>query len=143
MLNIPARTVAIIGASAHTDRPSHQALLSYQKRGYTVWPVHPAGGTIADIPVYKNINELPAAPLIMCLYVNPTLGLSLLDSIEQKKPGLLWLNPGADGEPLTSAARARGLNVVEACTLVVLGYGDPWDYVQHNGIGKGIGIKKI
>jgi uncharacterized protein len=131
-----ARTIAIIGASAQPDRPSHRAVLGFLARGYTVWPVHPAGGNIAQMPVYKHISELPAAPLIMSMYVNPTLGMRMLtelvDSHPEKKPALLWLNPGADGEPLASAARAHGLRVMEACNLVVLGYGDPWDYVTRD-----------
>lgn len=118
-------TVAIVGASNKPERYSHQAVLKYHERGYTVWPVHPAGGIIADLPVFRDLAALPGRPDIVCMYVNPTAGLALLDQIVACAPQVLWLNPGADGEPLASAARARGLKVVEACTLVVLGYGDP------------------
>jgi predicted CoA-binding protein len=118
-------TVAIVGASNKPERYSHQALLRYQQRGYTVWPVHPAGGVIAGLPVFRDLTALPGRPDIVCMYVNPTAGLAMLDQIVACQPQVLWLNPGADGEPLVSAARARGVKVVEACTLVVLGYGDP------------------
>ena len=123
-------TVAIVGASAKPERYSHQAILRYRDAGYTVWPVHPAGGVIADLPVFRSLAELPGKPTIICMYLNPTAGLAMLDDIVNAAPQVLWLNPGADGEPLASAARARGLRVVEACTLVVLGYGgDPLDHV--------------
>jgi predicted CoA-binding protein len=125
----PMSTVAIVGASPKPERYSHQALLAYRKRGYTVWPVHPAGGVIAGEPVHRSLAELPGRPDIVCMYLNPTAGLALLDQIVACRPQVLWLNPGADGEPLASAARARGLKVVEACTLVVLGYGDPLKHV--------------
>ena len=118
-------TVAIVGASNKPERYSHQAVLKYRERGYTVWPVHPVGGLIAELPVYRTLAELPGRPDIICMYVNPTAGVELLDQIVACQPQVLWLNPGADGEPLASAARARGVKVVEACTLVVLGYGDP------------------
>jgi uncharacterized protein len=118
-------TVAIVGASPKPERYSHQAVLKYRERGYTVWPVHPAGGTIAELPVFRDLTALPGRPDIICMYVNPVAGLALLDQILAAKPQVLWLNPGADGEPLASAARARGVKVMEACTLVVLGYGDP------------------
>jgi hypothetical protein len=124
------RTVAIVGASAKPERPSFQAVERFRARGYTVWPVHPAGGVIAECAVYKSLSQLPSNPSIICMYVNPTVGLSMLDDIVACAPAILWLNPGADGEPLTSAARARGLHVVEACSLVVLGYGDPLDHVR-------------
>jgi uncharacterized protein len=122
-------TVAIVGASNKPERYSHQAVLRYGQRGYTVWPVHPAGGIIAGLPVFTALNALPGRPDIVCMYVNPTAGMEMLDQIVACQPQVLWLNPGADGEPLASAARARGLKVMEACTLVVLGYGDPLDQV--------------
>jgi predicted CoA-binding protein len=93
--------------------------------------VHPAGGTIAGCQVYPDLRHLPGTPAIICMYLNPKAGLAMLDDMVACKPQILWLNPGADGEPLASAARARGLRVVEACTLVVLGYGDPLEYLSR------------
>ena len=118
-------TVAIVGASHKPERYSNQAIQKYRERGYTVWPVHPAGGVIDGLPVFRDLTTLPGRPDIVCMYVNPTAGLAMLEQIVACAPQVLWLNPGADGEPLASAARARGLKVMEACTLVVLGYGDP------------------
>jgi predicted CoA-binding protein len=118
-------TVAIVGASPKPERHSHLALQAYRAAGWTVWPVHPAGGEIAGLPVFRSLAEIPGKPDIVCMYLNPEAGLSLLDAIVAAAPTQLWLNPGADGEPLASAARARGLRVVEACTLVALRYGNP------------------
>ena len=129
LTNLP-RTVAIVGASMKAERHSHQAVLRYRERGYTVWPVHPVGGIIANCTVFKNLSELPDKPSIISMYVNPTAGLAMLDDMVACTPAVLWLNPGADGEPLASAARARGLRVVEACNLVVLGYGDPLERLE-------------
>ncbi len=118
-------TVAIVGASPKPDRYSHQAVLKFRERGYTVFPVNPAGQQVDGLTAYRSLAEVPGSLDIVCMYVNPTTGVGMLDEIVAKKPRVLWLNPGADGEPLASAARAKGLNVVEACSLVALGYGDP------------------
>lgn len=118
-------SVAIVGASPHPDRYSHQAVLRYRERGWTVWPVNPGATPVAGLPAMSDLAALPARPDIVCLYVNPQIGMTLLDAIVAVRPQVLWLNPGADGEPLRSAARARGLTVHEGCTLVVLGWGDP------------------
>lgn len=117
--------VAIVGASPKPDRYSHQAVVKYQAAGWTVWPINPLGESVAGIPGFRSLGDIPGRPDIVCMYVNPTLGLTQLEAIVAAKPQQLWLNPGADGEPLASAARARGLTVVEACTLVALGYGNP------------------
>jgi predicted CoA-binding protein len=126
-------TVAIVGASLNPERYSHQAVLRFLERGYTVWPVHPAGHRVAGQPGFTSLGALPSRPDIVCMYVNPRTGLGMLDDIAAARPQVLWLNPGADGEPLASAARARGLTVVEACSLVALGYGDPLAQVTARG----------
>jgi predicted CoA-binding protein len=124
-------TVAIVGASPKPDRPSHQAVLRYREAGWTVWPINPARQEVAGIPAFGALGELPGKPDIVCMYVNPKAGAEMLDAIAAAGPKQLWLNPGADGEPIASAARARGLRVVEACTLVALGYGDPLEVADR------------
>jgi predicted CoA-binding protein len=118
-------TVAIIGASPKPERISHQAVERYREAGWTVQPINPIGEAVAGVPGFKRLEDVPGSPDIVCLYVNPTIGATLVEAIAAKKPKLVWLNPGADGEPVASALRAKGLKVVEACTLVVLRQGDP------------------
>jgi predicted CoA-binding protein len=118
-------TVAIVGASPDPAKYSHQACLRFAQRGYSVWPIHPSATEVAGLRVFASLADLPGRPDIVCMYVNPQRGLDLLEAIVAAAPTMLWLNPGADGEPLASAARARGLRVVEACSLVVLAQGDP------------------
>lgn len=120
-----ARSVAIVGASPDPARYSHQAVLRFRARGWTVWPIHPAAAAIDALPVFRDLAALPGRPDLVCLYVKPEIGLGLLDAIAALRPLALWLNPGADGPELVAAARARGLRTVEACALVALGRGDP------------------
>jgi predicted CoA-binding protein len=122
-------TVAVIGASPRPERYSHQAVLGYLARGYTVYPVNPAGESVAGLAAFRSLADVPGSPDIVTMYVNPGTGVELLDQIVAKKPRALWLNPGADGEPIASAARAKGLHVVTACNLVALSYGDPLDRI--------------
>lgn len=118
-------TVTIVGASPKPERISHQAVERYLAAGWTVQPVNPTGDAVAGMPAWKRLEDVPGSPDIICLYVNPQIGVTLVDVIAAKKPKLVWLNPGADGELIASALRAKGLKVVEACTLVVLRQGDP------------------
>ncbi len=128
-----SRSVAIVGASTNPERYSHQAVLRYLAKGWTVWPVHPSGLAVAGQACFRTLSDLPGRPDIVCMYVAPATGLGMLDAIVAVKPQVLWLNPGADGEPLVSAARARGLHVTEGCTLVVLGHGDPLTFALARG----------
>jgi predicted CoA-binding protein len=118
-------TVAIVGASSKPDRPSHKAVVGYVNRGYVVWPVNPSGEAVAGIAAFKSLKDLPAPPDIISMYVNPKIGAAMIDEIAGAKPRYLWLNPGADGEPIVSAAATKGLQIIQACNLVALSYGDP------------------
>ena len=124
-------TVAIVGASTKPERASHQAVTGYLAQGWTVWPINPLGEAVAGAPGFTSLAALPGRPDIITLYVNPTLGASLLDLIVAAMPTQLWLNPGADDPTLAANARAQGLEVIEACTLVALRYGNPLEVAKR------------
>lgn len=118
-------SVAVVGASDDPAKYAHQAVLRFAAQGYTVWPVHPSGASVAGKRCYTGLAVIPGKPDVITLYVSPRIGAGLVDAIVAAKPQLVILNPGADGEPVLSTLRARGLKVVEACSLVLLAQGDP------------------
>ncbi len=118
-------TVAILGASPKPDRISHQAVQRYRAAGWTVIPINPAGEAVDGLPALRTLDEITAPVDIVCLYVNPSIGLPLVDAIAAHKPRIVWLNPGTESPELIAALQAKGLKTVEACTLVVLAQGDP------------------
>ena len=57
-----ANSVAVIGATERAGAMG-RAPIEYLKRfGYSgkIYPVNPKGGTILDLPVFSNINEIKA-----------------------------------------------------------------------------------
>ncbi len=123
MVTMPS--VAVVGASEDPAKYAYLAVQRFAARGYTVWPVHPSGQPVAGHRCFPGLAQLPGKPDVISMYVNPRIGSGLADAIASAKPRLVILNPGADGEPVASALRGRGLHVVEACTLVLLAQGDP------------------
>jgi predicted CoA-binding protein len=120
----PALTAAVVGASAKPERTSNQAVRALLDGGWTVWPVHPSGISVQGLETFRSLADLPGRPALVTMYLNPVAAVDLLDDIAAAGPEWLFLNPGADGDPMASAARDRGLAVVEACTLVALMGGD-------------------
>lgn len=118
-------TVAVVGASEDPAKYAYLAVQRFATRGYTVWPVHPSGQSVAGHRCFTGLGQLPGKPDVISMYVNPRIGSGLAEVIAAAKPRLVILNPGADGEPVASALRGRGLQVIEACTLVLLAQGDP------------------
>jgi uncharacterized protein len=126
-----SRSVAVIGASDDPDRPSHQAVLRFAAAGWRVVPIHPRLTAVAGHSCAPDLEHAPGPIDLVALYVRPAIALGLLPQITASGARVLWLNPGADstaadGPALVAAAQAAGLQVVEACALVVLGWGDPW-----------------
>ncbi len=122
-------SVAVIGATEDPAKYSYLAVQRFAARGYKVWPVHPSGQSVAGHACVPGIGQLPGRPDVVSMYINARIGAGLAEAIAAAKPRLVILNPGADGEPVVSALRSRGLHVVEACTLVLLAQGDPLELV--------------
>jgi hypothetical protein len=55
------------------------------------------------------------------MYLPPAIGITMLGEIAQKKPAEFFLNPGSESPELIEAARALGLNPIQACSVVNIG----------------------
>ncbi len=55
------KTIALVGASANPDRPSHYVMAYMQARGYKVIPVNPtiAGRELLNEHVYASLSDIP------------------------------------------------------------------------------------
>ena len=55
------RSVAVVGASADASKLGHRIVRNLVDSGFTglVFPVHPRGGKILDLTVYRSVAELP------------------------------------------------------------------------------------
>ena len=56
----------------------------------------------------------------MTLYLNPQRSRLLIDTIVQRRPGRVILNPGSESAELERALAAAGIPSLLACTLVML-----------------------
>jgi predicted CoA-binding protein len=112
-------TVAVIGASSDTTKFSNRSLRAHAAAGYEVYAVHPRGGTIEGLTVYKSLDEVPGGPLDrVTLYVPPAAALDVLDAVAAKGCAELWLNPGVDTPEVVAKAHELGLRTVVACSLI-------------------------
>lgn len=120
-------TIAIIGASPNRSKYGNRAVRAFAKLGYEVYPVHPSAAAIEGQPAYRSILDVPVALLDrISIYLPPEVGLGIIDDVARKPAKEVWLNPGAESPELIDKARALGLNVIVACSIV--GHGaSPYD----------------
>ena len=102
-------SVAIVGASADRRKFGNKAVRAYQRRGWTVYPVHPALAEIEGSKAYASLRDVPAPLDRVALYLPPEVGLTVLPDLVAVPHGELFVNPGADSTELLARARELGL----------------------------------
>jgi uncharacterized protein len=117
------KKTVVIGASSNSDRYSNRAVRKLKAYGHDVFAVGLRTGDIdgvkihADRPVIENVDTVT-------MYVGEQNQPPLYDYILSLSPKRIIFNPGAENPELEKLATAKGIEVVEACTLVLLSIGD-------------------
>jgi predicted CoA-binding protein len=112
--------VAVLGASAKPERYSNQAIRLLREYGHHVIPVNPAQKEIEGIAAVPNVDALPKTVDTVTMYVSPAHSTPLLAGLLALKPRRIIFNPGAENPALEKPLAEAGINVEEACTLVLL-----------------------
>ena len=112
--------VAILGASPKSDRYANKAMQLLAEYGYRAIPINPAFDEILGVKCYPSIADVPGKVDTATIYLSQARSDPLIDEIIDVRPRRIIMNPGAENENLAAKARARGIEVVEGCTLVML-----------------------
>jgi uncharacterized protein len=113
-----AHTIAMVGASAGTSRPSYFAMKYLIGKGYRVIPINPtlAGQEIQGQPVLASLADAPAPVDIVDIFRNSKAALDVTrEAIALKdKLGIkvIWMQLGVRNEEAAEEAEAAGLKVV-------------------------------
>ena len=115
------KTVAVIGASRNRSKFGNKALRAFERQGYRVIPINPNETEVEGHKTYASVLDF-AGPIDMAtVYVPGNIGVKVMDDLAKKGVGEVWLNPGADDDPVLDRARALGLNVIIACSITGVG----------------------
>jgi predicted CoA-binding protein len=116
-----AKSIAIVGATTKRDRYSNKAVRAYRAKGYTVYPVSIRHEEVEGLKAYRSVKEIPGPVDVASLYVNPKVGIGLLEEMAEKGVDTLFVNPGAESQELLERAESLGLNPILACSIMSLG----------------------
>ena len=121
MTKAPAASkAAVLGASPKEDRYSFQAVRMLKEHGFSPIPVHPAGHSVDGIEGLKSLDEITGPVDTLTVYVSAKISSGELDKILKLAPRRVIFNPGAENADLAGELRKAGIEVIEACTLVML-----------------------
>jgi uncharacterized protein len=115
------KIVAVIGASANRRKYGNKALRAFEQQGYTVIPVNIREASVEGHPAYRSVLDIPGPIDMATVYVPPAAGLMVVEELARKGVPEVWLNPGADEDEVVTRARALGLNVIQACSIIGIG----------------------
>lgn len=111
----------IIGATPNPARYAYFAAQNLKQRGHEFVPVGIKKGEVQGIPI-QNINDKPVIKDVdtVTMYVGPRNQQGWYDYILGLKPRRIIFNPGSENPEFERLAESKGVEVIEACTLVML-----------------------
>ncbi len=112
--------VAVIGASPREDRYANKAMRLLSGNGHNPIPVAPKHETIEGKQVYPSLAEVPDKIDTVTIYVGPSRQDDIIRDIIQASPRRVIFNPDTENPGAYAQLKAAGIEVTEACTLVLL-----------------------
>ena len=112
----------VFGASLNPMRVSHMAVQRLQGKGLPVVAIGGRTGMIGDINVHKGNIEIDEIHTIT-LYMSEKRQSEYIEYLLSLKPKRIIFNPGAENMNFFLKARDLGIEVLNACTLVMLSTG--------------------
>ena len=112
-----ARTIAVLGVSANTDKPAHYVPLYAVEHGYRVIPVNPSlvGQTLFGQPVRSSLAEIGEAVDIVDIFRRAEILPTHLEDIlaMTPRPKLVWLQLGIRNNEFAKKLLEAGIEVVQ------------------------------
>jgi predicted CoA-binding protein len=108
------RTIALVGASEKTNRPSHEVMAYLQSQGYRIIPVNPrlAGKTLLGETVYASLSDLPEPVDMAELFVASERTDAIIDEAIHQNIPIIWMQIGVINHTGAARAEKAGVRVV-------------------------------
>ena len=132
------KSIALVGASANTVRPSYFVLKYLLDKGYEVFPVNPgmAGKEILGRPVHASLADIPVAVDMVDIFRNSDAAAAIVDEALSLDPlpRIIWMQLTVRNDEAAARAEAMGVKVVmNRCPKMEYGkLSGEWGWVGGN-----------
>ncbi len=115
-----SQTVAILGASEKPERYSYKAFLMLQQYGHRPLPISPHLKVLEGVDCFASLSQIVEPVDTLTMYVGAQISKKLSSEILLMKPKRVIFNPGSENPELQTTLEKYKIQVLEACTLVLL-----------------------
>jgi predicted CoA-binding protein len=119
--SVQGKKTVVVGATTNPGRYAYLAANMLKQYQHEVVPLGIKTGEVAGKPIL-DIRERPKIEGVdtITLYIGPQRQPEWYDYLLELKPRRIIFNPGTENEEFEKRAEAAGVEVEEACTLVLL-----------------------
>lgn len=112
----------ILGATPNPERYAYLAAQRLTQHGHPIVNVGIKSGEVAGQPI-EQPEKIHADIDTLTLYIGPQNQPAYYDYILNTHPQRIIFNPGTENSELEALAEEKGIETIEACTLVMLSTG--------------------
>jgi uncharacterized protein len=111
----------VVGATDNPERYAYLAAESLQAKGHPFVPIGIKKGSVLGINIF-DLRQKPALEGIhtITLYLGPANQTEWIDYLLSLQPKRIVFNPGTENSDFFLTAKKQGIEVLNACTLVML-----------------------
>jgi predicted CoA-binding protein len=117
-----SQKVLVVGASENPSRYSNKAILKLKDNNHEVFALSNSPGEVAGVEISTKFPNKEMDTLT--LYLSSKNQKQYYKDFINLNPKIIIFNPGSENEELSLLAHENGIEVINACTLVMLSIGD-------------------
>lgn len=106
------KTIAVVGLSAKSHRPSYRVTKALQDFGYRIIPVNPTVDEVLGERAYPGLSEVPDSIDLVDVFRAPQYVAGIVDDCIDLRLPALWLQEGVVDEDAALRAREAEMVVV-------------------------------
>jgi predicted CoA-binding protein len=113
------RTIAVIGMSENSNKPSNYVPAYMQQHGYRIIPVNPQLESALGERAYASLADLPMKPDVVNVFRLPKFIPDIVDEMLKRGLTNIWIQTGIINMEAAKCAEDGGISVVmDRCIMV-------------------------
>ncbi|MBC7475190.1 MAG: CoA-binding protein [Candidatus Sericytochromatia bacterium] len=113
------KTIAIVGLSSKSERPSYGVAEYLQNYGYKIYPVNPAETEVLGEKSYPDLKSLPVIPDLVNVFRKSETVLPIVDEAIEIGVKFIWFQLGVINDEAIKKSQDNNINVVVDKCLAV------------------------